>query len=517
MRHPHPRLLSLLLATALLQACGGGADEATNPPAPPPAPAPAPGPAPAPAPIPAPAPTPAPAPAPTPAITAVGAPLGAVVASSRIGAAGGRLDAPDYGLAVIVPPGAFASEQLVTLQPIENKAPGARGLAWRITPHGVVASKPITLEWLPSSAERNGAKNLRIATQGADGIWRSSKAGSDSDGLVRTTTTHFSDWSLVAGAQLRPGTADVGLNQTQELTVLICGRGDDASIPGEMQHFACESDGSIPLATDGWAVNGVAAGNAAVGTLSGSDSPQRSARTYRAPAALPAQNPVAVSVRYDDPFDDIDGPTQLIANLTVIEPQAGCEWLQGVNTLLVDLEQDYRWSGGDAQGTARYTHRARVAGKLQRDPWSPVGSVWFAGNAESGQVKVEQLYVAAQDGSTIEVSGDAAPRVEPTLQMLRAFVNLSTCKLDFHGYVPVQAQHVSRNAQGSHVLEAQVSGLSFRIADFELAGRREFGQERSLPVLLRQRDLAEFVAPDSHREFPGQSGTARLRWSLKPQ
>jgi len=451
------------------------------------------------------------------AVTAVGAPLGAVVASSRIGAAGGRLDAPDYGLAVIVPPGAFASEQLVTLQPIENKAPGARGPAWRIEPHGVVASKPITLEWLPSQAERNGTRQLRIATQGADGIWRSRKAGSDSEGLVRTTTTHFSDWSLVAGAQLRPGAADVGLNQSQELTVLICGRGDDAAMPGEMQHFACDSDGRIPLATDAWSVNGVAGGSAAVGTLSGNDTAQRSARSYRAPAALPAQNPVAVSVRYDDPFDDIDGPTQLVANLTVIDPQAGCDWLKGVNTLKVELEQDYQWSGADAQGQARYAHRARVTGTLQRDPWSPVGSVWFAGSADGGRVKVDQLYLSALDGSSIQVTGDDAPLVEPTVPTLRALFNLSSCKLDFVGYVPVAARHVGSGQGGSHVMEANVSGLSFSIAEFELAGRREFGQERSLPVLLRQRDLREWVSPDSHREFPGQSGTARLRWSLKPQ
>lgn len=504
-----PPLLPLLLASlSLLSACGGG----TEADAPAPLPAPAPVPAPAPAPVPAPAPPP-----PVAAVTAVGAPLGAVVASARIGPAGGRLDAPDYGLAVIVPPGAFASEQLLTLQPIENKAPGARGPAWRIEPHGVVASKPISLEWRPSGAERNGARDLRIATQGADGIWRSRKAGSDSEGLVRTTTTHFSDWSLVAGAQLRPGAADVGLNQTQELTVLICGRGDDAALPGEMQHFACESDGRIPLATDAWAVNGVVAGNASVGTLSGSDTAQRSARSYRAPAALPAQNPVAVSVRYDDPFDEIDGPTQLIANLTVIDPQAGCEWLKGVNTLAVELEQDYQWSGGDAQGTARYTHRARVSGRLQRDPWSPVGSVWFAGDADAGLVKVDQFYVAAPSGSSIQVTGEAAPRVHPSVPALRAFVNLSTCKLDFVGYVPVAARHVGTDQGGSYVMEAEVSGLSFSIAGYELAGRREFGQERSLPVLLRQRDLREWVSADSHREFPGQSGTARLRWSLKPQ
>ncbi|KPF42522.1 hypothetical protein IP87_16995 [beta proteobacterium AAP121] len=441
-----------------------------------------------------------------------------MVASVRIGAAGGRLVAPDYGLAVVVPPGAFTSEQLVSLQPIENKAPGARGPAWRIQPEGVVAQQPITLEWQASANERNGARHLRIATQGADGIWRSAKAGSDSDGIVRTRTTHFSDWALVAGAQLRPSAADVGLQQTQELAVVICGRGDDAALPGEEVHFACQADGSAVLGTGAWAVNGTVAGNAAVGTLSGEDTLGPARRNYRAPAALPAQNPVAVSVSYRDPFDNVDGPVQLVANLTVIDPQAGCDWLKGVNTLVTDLEQDYQWAGGDDIGSARYAHRARVSGRLQRDPLSPVGSVWFAGSAETGHIRVEQFYSSAHAQDTIEVSADGAPFYDPAHPpRLRVFVDLATCKLQFLGQVPVSARHL-RTFQGvPSVMDEQLSGLSFRIAEYTLAGRRSFGEERLLPVQMSARDGAEWVVPESHREFTGVSGTSRLRWSLKPQ
>jgi hypothetical protein len=505
-------LLSALLAAALLQACGGGGDgeQPTATPTSTPSPAPAPAPSPAPAPVPAP-------PPPAPAVTAVGAPLGPVVASARIGAAGGRLDAPDYGLAVVVPAGAFDSEQLVTLQPIEAKAPGARGGAWRIQPEGTQAKKPITLEWLPTAAERNGAKHLRIATQGADGIWRSAASGTDSDGVVRTTTTHFSDWSLVAGVQLRPGAADVGLQQAQDLTVMICGRGGDTSMPGHDRHFSCEVDGSAALATDAWAVNGVAGGNAAVGTLTGTNTIGPLKRSYRAPAALPAQNPVAVSVTYQDPFDSVDGPVQLVANLTVIDPQAGCDWLKGVNQLKVELEQDYHWAGADDQGSARYAHRARVAGKLQRDPLSPVGQVWFAGSAETGSIGVDQFYSSAHAPDTIQVTAQGAPLTHPDVPLLRAFVDLATCKLDYAGYVPVSARHVRTYKGVPHEMEANLSGLSFRIAGYALAGRREFGEERLLPAELGPRINTEFVDPDSHREFEGVSGSARLRWSLVPQ
>ncbi|MCX2862882.1 hypothetical protein OOZ63_13675 [Paucibacter sp. PLA-PC-4] len=460
---------------------------------------------------------PVPMPMPVPAVTAVGAPLGAVVASARIGAAGGRLDAPDYGLAIIVPPDAFDAEQLLTLQPIENKAPGARGAAWRVGPEGLQAKRPIALEWQPSAAERNGARHLRIATQGADGVWRSAASSRDADGLVRSTSTHFSDWSLVAGAQLRPGAAELGLQQTQLLTVQICGRGDDAALPGQQLHFACHEDGRIPLATEAWSVNGVAGGNSGVGTLSGSDDGQRSQRSYRAPAALPALNPVAVSVRFDDPFDSVDGPTELVAHLTVIDPQAGCDWLQGVNTLSLELQQDYRWAGGDAEGSARYEHRARVAGTLRRDPLSPVGSVWFSGSAQTGSVGVDQFYSSTHAPDTIQVMALGTPWVDPNVPLLRAFFNLHTCKMDFIGYVPVAARHL-RTFQGvTQEMDAKLSGLSFRIADYALAGRRAFGQERLLPALLGERDRAEWVDPESHREFPGVVGSARLRWSLRPQ
>jgi len=499
-------VLSALLAATLLQACGGGGSDGAGPTSQPTS-------TPAPSPVPA----PTPAPAPVPAVTAIGAALGPVAASARIGVAGGRLDAPDYGLAVMVPAGAFDSEQLVTLQPIENTAPGARGAAWRIRPEGLQAARPITLEWQPSAAQRNGAKHLRIATQGADGIWRSAKAGSDSDGVVRTSTTHFSDWSLVAGVQLRPGAADVGLQQAQDLAVMICGRDTDAAMPGMDLHFACDTDGRTALGSDAWAVNGAAGGNAAVGTLSGADALGPARRSYRAPAALPTQNPVAVSVKYQDPFDSIDGPVQLVANLTVIDPQAGCDWLKGVDGLNVELEQDYQWAGSDAQGSARYAHRARVTGALPRDPLTPIGQVWFTGSASGGSVSADQFYRSAIGGDTIQVTGQGAPLVVAAVPTLRVFVDLQTCRLDFSGYVPVGARHVHSGSDGSHEMEANVSGLSFRIAGYALSGRREFGEERLLPAELGRRVNTEFVDPDSHRNFEGVSGMARLRWSLKPQ
>jgi hypothetical protein len=382
------RTLSLILSAAVLAACGGSdggtADNAGDPPASPSDPAPSP----------SPVPSPTPTPAPGPAVTAVGAALGPVAASARIGPAGGRLEAPDYSLAAVVPPGAFDRERTLSLQPIENHAPGAIGTAWRITPHDVSAAKPITLEWRPDAIARDGARRLRIASQGADRIWRSAAATQDDEGIVRTTTTHFSDWSLVAGVQLRPAQAEVLLGQPHDFTVRDCGRSADPQNAQLQAQHACNDDAVAPLATSNWAVNGVPLGSAAVGTLIGSDTLGQSSRRYTAPAAVPAHNPVAVSVDYRDPFANAPAnqpvTETLVAHVTVIDPDAGCDWVGSVQALDMAVEMDFRGSISDEQMVASYSHTARVSGRLQRDPNTPLGAAWFVGSLNQGTVKASQ-------------------------------------------------------------------------------------------------------------------------------
>ena len=188
-----------------------------------------------------------------------------------------------------------------------------------------------------------------------------------------------------------------------------------------------------------------------------------------------------------------------------------------MNQLAVNLEQDYQWAGADEHGSARYAHRARVSGRLQRDPLSPIGSVWFNGSLDAGSISVDQSYSSAHALDTIQVTANGAPVSHPAAPLVYAFVNLQTCKLDFVGYVPARAQHVRTQSGGSYPMEATVSGLGFRIADYSLGGRRQFGQDRLLPALLGARDRPEFIDPDSHAEFPGVSGSARVGWSLVPQ
>jgi hypothetical protein len=521
-RHPLRTLTALTLTAALLAACGGGGSDspAANPPPtgsglPPPSPSPAP----APGPSPAPAPSPTPAPSPAPAVTAVGVPLGPVAASAEIGPAGGRLDAPDQGLAVIVPPGAFDRVRTVAIQPIKNEAPGARGPAWRITPEGLNTPVPITVEWSPNAAERNGAKHLRIATQGADGVWRSARSTTQTAGVLRTHTRHFSDWSLVAGVQLRPGQADVAINQSQELTVMICGRAHDPAQAEYDVHFACSPDGAGALATNAWAVNGGTGGNATVGTLSGADDLGPARRRYRAPAAVPAPNPVAVSVRYDDPFDDITGPVDLVANITVFDPSQGCDWIKSVKRLDATVEQDYRWTGRDGQAAQRFDFVSRVKGTLVQVEPSPVGSVWFSGSFDQGAVSVRHQLQQFSDGSEITVTANDAPKADPAIPGVHLFVDLATCTFRYVATVMVAARHVGKHQGVEYLLEDKWADLSFTLADVPMAGRRSFDQQRLLPVYTGPRPSTDIaiLSGGAHHEFELPSGEARIRWTLAPQ
>src|SRR5690606_10445854 len=130
------RAVAVLCAALLMSACrggdGGNGDGGVT--SPPTIPAPTPNPAPTPAPTPDPTPDPTPPPAndeKVPVPTEVGTPIGAPI-SKVIGAAGGELATDDGAIAVIVPAGAFAKDETVTIQEITNKAHGGKGRAFRI-------------------------------------------------------------------------------------------------------------------------------------------------------------------------------------------------------------------------------------------------------------------------------------------------------------------------------------------------------------------------------------------------
>lgn len=315
------RWLWLLSATGVLLAGCGGGDGAEPEAAPAPAaggagPAPAPGPAPG---TPAPAPAPAPSPSPPPplaalAITDAGVPEG-LPTRATLGPAGGTLASSDGRLTISVPAGALASATTIDIQPVTATAPGALGSGYQLTPEGVTFAQPVTLIF--SYPEDDGAANaadlMRVATRDSRGYWSVVDAAHDAaQRTLRVQTTHFSQWSYVGGLQILPASATVRLDQQQFLTTVVCGAGPDPANPSAPPVLRqCRDALLAQVRTPNWSVNGIAGGNATVGTVNSSTI----FGNYRAPGAVPAQNPVAVSAQVDDPA----GRATLVSNIRVVD------------------------------------------------------------------------------------------------------------------------------------------------------------------------------------------------------
>ena len=317
-------LFAAAAATLMLSGCGGSSEEAAPGAVAAPAPAPTPGPAPAPgSPPPPPAPSPSPPPAAPPppppiATTAPGIPEGLPV-TAAIGSAGGSLTSSDGRLTISVPAGALAASTVVGIQPITATAPGAMGAAYRLTPEGQTFAQPVSLTFKYSAAEARASAPdlLRVATQTAQGTWSSPATTHDATQRTLTVaTTHFSDWANVSGLLLRPEDSVVRVGKEVSLRVIICGDAPNPANPNAPPLLReCLAPTFMGLEIDVWAVNGIAGGNASVGTVQGLD-PVPGAR-YKAPATVSSQTQVDVSARYFHPRDG--GTVTLVAGVTIVD------------------------------------------------------------------------------------------------------------------------------------------------------------------------------------------------------
>lgn len=289
--------LSALLATVILvAACGGGgvastaAGDALSLPASPGRPA-----------------------VPTAVDTVIGG-----AASQLIGTAGGSLLSLDGNLSIEVPPGAFAQEHQVTIQEITNEAHGGFGKAYRITPEGLNTPKPMTLRLRYQAGDLQGTAPalLAVATQAAQRTWRAYRRPTV-DTAARTLsvqTTHFSDWSTVRGAQLRPGTASVKVNTTIDLRMMRCefidvgapaGPNNPADLPVPSELKYCDTEPLWASALENWAVNGSVGGSTTAGTVAPVGDALPGQARYTASGAVPG--PTRSACRWTCPTSSASG------------------------------------------------------------------------------------------------------------------------------------------------------------------------------------------------------------------
>ena len=245
---------------------------------------------------------------PTPATTAVGSPLGDVT-SVTVGPEGGAVGTPDDEVTVSIPAGALTDATDIGIQPITSEVPGGLGNAYRLTPDGLKFSQPVKLTFSYSGVDLGGtpAAALGVATQTAANTWALlADAVIDEDAeTVAVTTTHFTDFSLLEGFQIRPPSTMVHVGNKAVLNVRNCfdpnGPTEDESgdvLGGFVYQCDIQStdlDATPLLATPNvmaWYVDGIQGGNGTVGSIAGNG---RGSATYTAPATAPDPSTVAVS------------------------------------------------------------------------------------------------------------------------------------------------------------------------------------------------------------------------------
>lgn len=256
---------------------------------------------------------------PPPVVTPIGVTQGPSVSAS-LSVAGGSLSSADGKLKITIPEGALAAATTVSIQPISNGAPGRVGAAYRLLPEGTTFAKPVQLSFTYTDADVVGASAdvLGVAVQKANGTWAWQASTLNSAArTVTVSTTHFSDWSAVKGLQLRPPSGTVKTGGSVPLKLVYCFAPPLKNTDLEPLGFDCEAENAPvpPSQTVNWAVNGIAGGNATVGTVTGNGN----SATYTAPAHPPQANPVAVSAE----VQGAKGKLLLISNILVTEDFAG--------------------------------------------------------------------------------------------------------------------------------------------------------------------------------------------------
>ena len=308
-----------------------------------------------------------------------------------------------------------------TIQPITNQSPGGVGSAYRLGPEGLTFAEPVEIVFHYGSEDLAGtvADAFIIASQTTQGYWQVSTAAAldATNQTMSVQASHFSDWSLLAGAQLQPATASVETGQTVDLTVMYCQRVTFSNLLTTLMAKCTATSGND------WEVNSIAGGDATSGTVAATGD---STATYSAPATAPAANPVAVSASLLVP--PLTSQVTLVSNITVLEdcsaPGANCVWAgtatySASNGLVVSTQ--VTWNASSAQdGVLTLT---AVSGTFTFSPQpgcsvSPTTVPLTAANAED---------TAMQENSNLVVSLAANPPQYYGTGWLTAAQTVQTC------------------------------------------------------------------------------------------
>ena len=259
-----------------------------------------------------------------PAITAIGKPDGEKT-EMKIGKEGGSFTSSDGKIRLIIPGGAFSKKTTFSIQPTTNLAPNGNGKAYRLEPSGIKFQKPLQLVFYYDGEESKGDMQLLtgITMQNDNGEWYYLKKFTI-DTVAKTISgniNHFSSYSTFEALEIKPASAKVKVNKSIPLEVYMTGPTPD------VEELAALDDGTLAplvkpkyMSIKNWTVNNIVNGNSSVGVTQATSSLDV---TYKAPASVPAKNPVAVVASLKDLDYAINGQKfkdlKLVSNITIYD------------------------------------------------------------------------------------------------------------------------------------------------------------------------------------------------------
>ena len=228
-----------------------------------------------------------------PTLTEKGKPAGEKI-SQKINKDGGKLVSADGRMELLIPPDAVSSKTNISIQPVTSTLTSGNGVAYELQPAGITFQKPLQITFHYTDREAQGVmQQLKaIAWQDDTGQWYQLD-NSVVDTLNKTITgniTHFSTWVFFDSFLLQPTSARVKVNKQLDL-IIVC------TLPRPETAGGVITDGVLPKSIRFLTyVDGVRGGNAVVGKTSAVIGNSIRNVKYTAPASVPDNNPVALSV-----------------------------------------------------------------------------------------------------------------------------------------------------------------------------------------------------------------------------
>lgn len=141
-----------------------------------------------------------------------------------VGANGGLVISEDGLIEIDIPAGALNQETEIGIQPLKNTAITGIGNSYRLTPHGSVFKKKVTIRFHYWKYHRqlSNPYAAEIAFQDEKGKWIciGGAVNDTAQKIISVETDHFSDWALIESMELSPQIKTIGLGESVTLKAL---------------------------------------------------------------------------------------------------------------------------------------------------------------------------------------------------------------------------------------------------------------------------------------------------------